>query len=147
MDDYLIKPIDLGQLGQALRGIAGAMGAAHMEPGLSDAGVISEGLRSLGDPAVVSELIALFMEDAKTRLVQAQEALDAGKGNEVAEAAHSLKGSARNLRAEQLAKACDALEKMAKSASMDVAEHQLGQVKSELGKVSTLLEQQRKPLG
>ena len=147
MDDYLIKPIDLGQLGQALRGIAGAVGAAHMEPGLSDADVISEGLRSLGDPAVVSELIALFMEDAKTRLVQAQEALDAGKGNEVAEAAHSLKGSARNLRAEQLAKACDALEKMAKSASMDVAEHQLGQVKSELGKVTTLLEQQRKPLG
>ena len=126
---------------------SGAVGAAHMEPGLSDADVISEGLRSLGDPAVVSELIALFMEDAKTRLVQAQEALDAGKGNEVAEAAHSLKGSARNLRAEQLAKACDALEKMAKSASMDAAEHQLGQVKSELGKVTTLLEQQRKPLG
>ena len=32
-------------------------------------------------------------------------------------------------------------------AAMDVAEHQLEQVKSELGKVTTLLEQQRKPLG
>ena len=87
------------------------------------------------------------MEDAKTRLVQAQEALDAGKGHEVAAAAHSLKGSAHNLRAGQLAKACEALEKMGKTGSLDDAETLLGQVEAELQKVITLLEQQKKALG
>ena len=78
---------------------------------------------------------------------QAGAALDANKAAEAGEAAHSLKGSARNLRAGQLAKACEALEKMGKTGSLDDAATLLGQVEAELQKVTTLLEQQKKALG
>ena len=147
VDDYLIKPIDLEQLGQALRGIAGEVGAVQGEVGSGDTDSIVEGLRSFGDAAVVVELIDLFLQDAPARLALARGALEASKAVEAGEAAHSLKGSARNLRAGQLAKACEALEKMGKTGSLDDAATLLGQVEAELQKVTTLLEQQKKALG
>ncbi|MED5381399.1 MAG: PAS domain S-box protein [Verrucomicrobiota bacterium] len=147
MDDYLIKPIDLGQLGQTLGGIAGEVGAARGEAGPGDADSIAEGLRSFGDAAVVAELIDLFLQDAPARLAQAREALATGDAAEVGEAAHSLKGSARNLRAGQLAKVCEAVEKMGKTGLLDDAQTLLGQAEAELQKVTTLLEQQKKELG
>ena len=147
VDDYLIKPIDLEQLGQALRGIAGEVGAVQGEAGSGDTDSIVEALHSFGDAVVVVELIELFLQDAPARLTQARAALDANKAAEAGEAAHSLKGSARNLRAGQLAKACEALEKMGKTGSLDDAETLLGQVEAELQKVATLLEQQKKALG
>ena len=147
VDAYLIKPIDLEQLGQALRGIAGEVGAVQGEAGSGDTDSIVEALHSFGDAAVVVELIDLFLQDAPARLAQAGAALDANKAAEAVEAAHSLKGSARNLRAGQLAKACEALEKMGKTGSLDDAATLLGQVEAELQKVTTLLEQQKKALG
>ncbi|MCH2593772.1 MAG: PAS domain S-box protein [Pedosphaera sp.] len=147
VDAYLIKPIDLEQLGQALRGIAGEVGAVQGEAGSGDTDSIVEALHSFGDAAVVVELIDLFLQDAPARLAQAGAALDANKAAEAGEAAHSLKGSAHNLRAGQLAKACEALEKMGKTGSLDDAETLLGQVEAELQKVTTLLEQQKKALG
>jgi HPt (histidine-containing phosphotransfer) domain-containing protein len=147
MDAYLIKPINLEQLGQALGGIAGEVGAVRGEADSGDAESIAEGLRSFGDAAVVSELIDLFLKDAPARLAQAQAALGAGDAAEFLEAAHSLKGSARNLRAEKLAKVCEAIEKMGKSGSLDGADTLLGQADAELQKVTTLLEQQQKALG
>ena len=147
MDDYLIKPIDLEQLGQALGGIASEIGAVRGEAGSGDTDSIVEGLRSFGDAAVVAELIDLFLQDAPARLAQAREALAAGNAAEAGEAAHSLKGSARNLQAEQLAKACEALEKMGKIGTLDDAVSLLGQAEAELQKVTTLLEQQKKALG
>ena len=147
MDAYLIKPIDLEQLGQVLRGIADEVGAVRGEAGSGDNDSIVEALRSFGDAAVVVELIDLFLQDAPARLAQAGAALGANKAAEAGEAAHSLKGSARNLRAGQLAKACEALEKMGKTGSLDDAATLLGQVEAELQKVTTLLEQQKKALG
>jgi PAS domain S-box-containing protein len=146
VDAYLIKPIDLEQLGQALGGIAGEIGAMRGEAGSGDTDSIVEGLLSFGDAAVVAELIDLFLQDAPARLTQAREALAAGNAAEAGEAAHSLKGSARNLRAGQLAKACEALEKMG-TGSLDDAGFQLGQVEAELKKVTALLEEQKKELG
>ena len=147
VDDYLIKPIDLEHLGQALRGIASEVGAVRGEAGSGDTDSIVEALHSFGDAAVVVELIDLFLQDAPARLAQAGAALDDNKAAEAGEAAHSLKGSAHNLRAGQLAKACEALEKMGKTGSLDDAETLLGQVEAELQKVTTLLEQQKKALG
>ena len=147
MDAYLIKPIDLEQLGQALGGIAGEVGAVLGEAGSGDADSIAEGLHSFGNAAVVAELIDLFLQDAPARLAQVRAALAAGDAAEFGEAAHSLKGSARNLRAGQLAKACEALERMGKTGSVEGADTLLGQAEAELQKVTTLLEQQRKALG
>ncbi len=147
MDDYLIKPIDLKQLGQALGKIASEVGAAPGEGDRGDADSIAEGLRSFGDAAVIAELIDLFLQDAPARLAQAREALTAGNAARIVEAAHSLKGSARNLRAERLAQACEALEQVGKSEKIDAAASPLGQAEAELKKVTTLLKQQKKSLG
>ena len=65
MYDYLIKPIDLEQLSQALGGIAVEIGAVPGEAGSVDADSIVEGLRYFGDAAVVAELIDLFLQDAR----------------------------------------------------------------------------------
>ncbi len=146
MDAYLIKPIDLKQLGQALGGIAGDVGAVRGEAGSGDADSIASGLRSFGDAAVVAELIDLFLQDAPARLAQAREALEVGDADGISEAAHSLKGSARNLRAERLAQACEALEKACKSRNPDAADTPLGQTEAELQKVIAVLEQQKKAL-
>jgi two-component system sensor histidine kinase EvgS len=147
MDDYLIKPIDLKQLGQALGKIASEVGAAPGEADRGDADSIAEGLRSFGDAAVIAELIDLFLQDAPARLAQAREALTAGNAAGIVEAAHSLKGSARNLRAERLAQACEALEQVGKSEKIDATASPLGQAEAELKKVTTLLKQQKKSLG
>ena len=147
MDDYLIKPIDLEQLGQALGKIASDFGAAPGESDLGDADSIAEGLRSFGDAAVVTELIDLFLQDAPARLAQAREALAAGNAAGIGEAAHSLKGSARNLRAERLAQVCEALEQTGKLDEIGTAASTIGQAEAELRKVTTLLKQQKKSLG
>jgi HPt (histidine-containing phosphotransfer) domain-containing protein len=96
---------------------------------------------------VIAELIDLFLQDAPARLAQAREALTAGNAARIVEAAHSLKGSARNLRAERLAQACEALEQVGKSEKIDAAASPLGQAEAELKKVTTLLKQQKKSLG
>jgi len=147
MDAYLIKPINLEQLDQALGGIAGEVGALRGEADLGDAVSIADGLRSFGDAAVVAELIDLFLKDAPARLAQARAALAARDAAEFGEAAHSLKGSARNLRAGKLAKVCEAIEKIGKRGSLDGADILLGQAEVELQKVATVLEQQQKALG
>ncbi|HJO08358.1 MAG TPA: PAS domain-containing protein [Verrucomicrobiota bacterium] len=147
MDAYLIKPIDLKQLDEALVGIAGEVGAVRGDAGSSDADSIASGLHSFGDAAVVAELIDLFLKDAPARLAQAREALEVGDAGEISEAAHSLKGSARNLRAERLAQACEALEKACKSRNFDATNIPLAQAEAELQKVITVLEQQKKALG
>ena len=147
MDDYLIKPIDLEQLGQALVKIASEVGAAPGGSDPGDADSIAEGLRSFGDAAVIAELIDLFLQDAPARLAQARKAMAADNAAGIVEAAHSLKGSARNLRAKRLAQACEALEKAGKSGIIEAANSPLGQAEAELQKVITLLEQQKKSLG
>ena len=96
---------------------------------------------------MIAELIDLFLQDAPARLAQAREALTAGNAAGIVEAAHSLKGSARNLRAERLAQACEALEKAGKSGKTAAASSPLGQAEAELRKVTALLKQQKKSLG
>ena len=147
MDDYLIKPIDLEQLGQALEKIASDFGAAPGKNDPSDADSIAEGLLSFGDATVVAELIDLFLQDAPARLAQARESLATGNVVGIVEAAHSLKGSARNLRAERLAQACETLEQVGKSEKIDAADSPLGQAEAELKKITILLKQQQKLLG
>ena len=142
-----IGRIDTEQLGQALEKIASDFGAAPGKNDPSDADSIAEGLFSFGDATVVAELIDLFLQDAPARLAQAREALATGNVVGIVEAAHSLKGSARNLRAERLAQACETLEQVGKSEKIYAAARPLGQAEAELKKITTLLKQQKELLG
>ena len=147
MDDYLIKPINMEKLGNALGGIASDVGAAKGVAAASDTDAIVEGLKTFEDAAVIGELIDLFMSDAPEKIEQANQAIDAGDANETREAIHSLKGSARNLHAEALAKACETLERSAKKGNLSSAAADLKRIDEELQKVVSVLEAEKANLG
>ena len=147
MDDYLIKPINLEKLGKALGGIASDVGAAQGVATASDADAIVEGLKSFGDAGVIGELIDLFLSDAPEKIILARQALDEGDANETREVIHSLKGSARNLHAQALAKTCETLEMTAKKGNLKSAEMDLRRIEEELQKVVSVLEGEKTKLG
>ena len=147
MDDYLIKPINLEKLGKALGGIASDVGAAQGVATASDADAIVEGLKSFGDAGVIGELIDLFLSDAPEKITLARQALDEGDANETREVIHSLKGSARNLHAQALAKTCETLEMTAKKGNLKSAEMDLRRIEEELQKVVSVLEGEKTKLG
>ena len=146
MDDYLIKPINLEKLRESLGKIANAVGAAEGSVGDSDLEAIVEGLKSFGDAKVIMELIDLFLEDAPKKILLATQAIKNEDHNSIVEAVHSLKGSARNLRAESLAQACELLEQSFKKGSLDSAEFNLGRIEQELNKVVRVLRNQKEIL-
>jgi len=144
IDDYLIKPISLEKLSIALGAIVEEVGDAQSMAVASDA--ILEGLKTFGDASVISELIDLFLSDAPGKITQAGKAIDAGDVYETREAIHSLKGSARNLHAEALAKACEALEFTTKKGNLKLAADYLKNIEEELQKVITVLEEEKAKL-
>ena len=147
MDDYLIKPIKIEKLSQVLSEIANAVGAAQGVASVSDEESIAAGLKSFGDVDVIMELIDLFLEDAPEKILEARQSINSEDYNGIRDAAHSLKGSARNLRAESLADVCELLEQSAKKEfKMPAAEHNLNRVEEELKKVIHVLNNKKRDL-
>ncbi len=73
-----------------------------------------DSLRGLGGDDLVRQMVAVFVEYSDGRLAVLQGAADAGDFTEVASAAHTLKGSSRQLGLVDMADACLALEQAAK---------------------------------
>ena len=134
-------------MGRALGGIASDVGAAQGVATGSDADAILEGLKSFGDASVIVELIDLFLIDAPGKITQTQQAIEEDDANEVREGIHALKGSARNLHAEALARACENLERSAKKGKLNSAPADLRRIEEELQKVVVVLEKQKSELG
>jgi HPt (histidine-containing phosphotransfer) domain-containing protein len=73
-----------------------------------------DGLRALGGDALVRQMASVFVEHSAGRVSALQGALDTGDAQTAAEAAHTLKGSSRQLGLAALADACLAVEQAAK---------------------------------
>jgi len=147
MDDYLIKPIKIEKLKEVLSEIANAVGAVQGAAIVSDAESIAAGLKSFGDVDVIMELIDLFLQDAPEKILEARASINGEGYNGIREAAHSLKGSARNLRAERLADVCELLEQGAqKGFKLSTVEQNLNRVEEELKKVIHVLNNYKKDL-
>lgn len=74
---------------------------------------VIEGLRELGgddDPGLVTELIAMFLDDAPKRLAEIEGALANGDVKRLERAAHTLKSSAANVGAAGLSQLCREIE-------------------------------------
>ncbi len=105
---------------------------------------VLENLREMGEPGEpdpVEELIELFLEDAPMRIEKMVEGLDKQDLEQARVAAHSLKGSARNLGALALSGAAESIEDTIKEeqwdtakAQLDAVHQQLAALKDELGK-------------
>ena len=160
MDDFITKPVHLPELSAALDRVNATARAA--EPGLPEAqeppapvtmddatldfSVLST-LRDLsepGQPDPVVELIDLFMEDAPDRLQAMQTSLDRRDIEALKIAAHSLKGSAKNLGAKPLGRICAELEKQAIAADWDNALLTLKAIGQEFEKLRAVLAVEKK---
>jgi len=160
MNDYLTKPLHLRDLETALTralfkihpapGEASTTPVAPVAATSTSAGAslevldraIIDGLCELREPDQpdpLAELIELFLRDARPRLAGMEQAAAAGDWAKLSAAAHTLKGSASNLGARQLAAGCAALEKQAKAGLGDEATKTLTEVKSAFETVEQVL--------
>lgn len=124
MDDYLPKPLKLSALREKLQRAVPDFSAQRDTRALADTGldyaapdaggitreVLAELRDSVGE--TFERMVQCFLEDAPAYLEAIDAAVMQADADRLAEAAHSLKGSARNFGADQLAEACRELETM-----------------------------------
>jgi len=151
MNDYLTKPLHLRDLEAVLQRallriqpplpVALPASPADPKPESLDRSIINglKELREPGQPDPFRELVELFLKDAHPRLLAMTEAAAAADLPKLALASHTLKGSASNLGARQLAMLCATLEKQAKAGEAADVTESLDAVKAEFEYVRTLL--------
>ncbi len=160
MDDFITKPVHLPELNAALERVNTAASAAEAgtpepatagtQPPVDEATLdfsVLATLRDLsepGQPDPVVELIDLFMEDAPDRLQAMQVSLDHRDVEALKIAAHSLKGSAKNLGAKPLGRICAELEHQAIAADWDNALLTLKAIGQEFDKLRAVLAVEKK---
>lgn len=103
-------------------------------------------LNKIGGPNFVGQMIDLFLEEAPERLVAAREAEKAGDLEAVANAAHSLKSSARNFGAERLADRAENIEVKVRAKSGEDISALLDGLEQAYAPVKVWLETQRDSL-
>src|SRR5262245_57704531 len=136
MDRYLNKPIQVDELRQAIAKIhpqggslekagATAMASAAVHSGLVlDRGAI---LARLGrDPNLLRDLVELFLRDCPGILDAICRAVAAGDTATLRRSAHTLKGSAMVLGAQDVVEKCQQLETMARSGDLTKAAETYG---------------------
>ena len=144
MDDYLSKPIRRQELAAALARREPRAAPAQEPPPAQDEGILDpaarEQLRTLGDAAFLSELIATFLADAPALVETLGRSLAAGNAEELRRAAHTLKSNGRTFGATSLAEACQELETAARAGALEGAAELVGRVEARFEKARAALE-------
>ena len=99
-----------------------------------------------GDPAFLAELIDSYVDDTPRLLGAIRRAVDAGDGEELRRAAHTLKSNSATFGALTLAALCRDLEGRGKAGMLDGAAEQVAQAEAEYAKVRQALQAAR-PVG
>src|SRR5262249_55415753 len=124
MDDYISKPVRPEELAGLLarwlpreQPAEGAASAAASEPDAPVAASLDASVLAQlgdpargGDPAFLTELIALFRDEAPKHVAALQGAAAAGDAAKLLSVAHTLKGSGSYLGATHLRALCEELE-------------------------------------
>ena len=117
MDGYLSKPLDPRML------FAIAEADASSVPPASWAFDRSAVLERLdGNEALLSDVIALFLDDCPARMRAIKTAVDARDGERIRVEAHGLRGAAANLSALGLINAATILERIGAEGRLDAAD-------------------------
>lgn len=134
MDDYLSKPVSIGDLEFMLhRWLGDADGseatdaAAGSEPddGVVDWSVLDTLAEEVGDPSLIDTLVQAFLEEMPTQVASIallQSGADPHDIDAASRAAHTLKSTAATMGAKRLATRSSELEQQLRSADSDVAE-------------------------
>ena len=147
MDDYVTKPVRVDELEAALERGLKNMESASAQTNPSNEGPMIDAealdnLRSLrmdGEPDPLAELVELFLNDTPDRISQMRSALQSSNGIDLDAAAHSLKGSASNLGAKQIASSCARIMQHAKKNECPPAAKLVAEIEETFPKVKALL--------
>lgn len=101
-----------------------------------------EGLRELGDgdPSFLIEVIQQFLQDAPDHLKAIQQSVTDGNGDALMKAAHSFKGSCRNMGALPLGEHCMKLEEKGRNEEMEELNDLLALLEQEYPRAQRALE-------
>ena len=131
MDDYISKPLDRKELVNIIKRMLHLPTAKETSPPPSspqdsehaarafDKGALLERLE--GDEEFCREIIAMFLIDVPEQLQKLRRALDENQVSEIILRAHTLKGSAANVAAENMRQAAYALEMAGRSGDLKQA--------------------------
>ena len=142
MDDYVGKPVRLGDLRSALERFAAAEDNRAQQPSL-DAAVLDD-LRNSGDAGktMLQELIDVFLRTSPKVLGDLREAIDSRNATKVAQAAHLLRGSSVNFGAQRLCSICEDMERAAAQDSLDITVTLAEDAEREYERVRQMLERE-----
>jgi ammonium transporter, Amt family len=90
--------------------------------------------RCVGDAAFVQLVLEKFRSTSASMLNTISQAIDAGDAAQMGRGAHSLKGAAANLSAEQVRSVAGRLEELGHQGELELAEQSLAELKQELAR-------------
>lgn len=109
-----------------------------------------ENLRAIGgddNGEFLRELVGIFLQDGPHRLADIESALAAGNAEDLARAAHTMKGSASNFGATALSAVSRDIEQLGKQRNLPEANIRLPALRAEFARTTTALQALLQSLG
>ena len=149
MDEYLSKPLDGHQLIETLNRVLA--GARPAPPSLTQESIAPAGAppildmqsllaRCMGDDAFRDRLLEKFPQQAQQAVEKIADAVSAADAQQLAQAAHALKGTAANLSAVAVQQAAAEVEALGKSGVLTEADRLLGELRAEVERCIAVIE-------
>jgi signal transduction histidine kinase/CheY-like chemotaxis protein/HPt (histidine-containing phosphotransfer) domain-containing protein len=137
MDDYIVKPVTLDQLREALTRCA-APGGAAAESAV-ERRVLDQLREDLGGNAPLRDIIVSFLEATPEALVTLRDAAARADVDAIRRTAHTLKGTSAMLGARPLAEQCAELEHLGRSGHVADAVSRVTAIEASYRKVEAAL--------
>jgi len=146
MDDYVSKPVRAEELLATIERVAARFSveprpdpSAEAPVPVVDEDALMAGVR--GDEKLLSELIALFLEDASTMLAEMKDALEREDASALASSAHAFIGSLGNFASRRAFARARELERMAREGDLDFARGLFAELVEETSRLEEALEE------
>ncbi len=133
MDGYVSKPLDAGELYEAVSAFAGDGAGLR----LLDESALLNGVA--GDRKLLRELVQIFLADSPPRIAAIREAVAKGDAAALASAAHSIKSSAGFFSKKGVFEAARALETQGRESDLRSAGKALARLESEMVRLTESL--------
>jgi signal transduction histidine kinase/HPt (histidine-containing phosphotransfer) domain-containing protein len=137
MDDYVAKPITANDLSSAIARRLGHCAGPELPAAAPPVDMVAA-LRAVdGDPALLRELVHLFLQDYPSHMTAIQEALRRGDADPVIRTAHHLKGALSIIGGTLAATLASELERMGDVGALEDASRTLPPLERELAGIAT----------
>jgi CheY-like chemotaxis protein/HPt (histidine-containing phosphotransfer) domain-containing protein len=134
MDDYVAKPVQVDDLIAAIARVVPQKFEAEPAPPIGETIMNRENALEFvgGDPALLAQIIRLYLGDAPAMLEKLRAGLAQGNAHDVERAAHRLKGYFGTLAAENAVETASHLEALGREGALDKAGEVMGGLEEEM---------------